>query len=71
MSTATQQVAYQKRLDRIAGEIHFNLDRYGKAGADTRTVCGRHAVAIVTQARTCRIIRFDTNGVVIALGKGE
>ena len=71
MKTTTQQAAYRERLDRIAGEIHLNLDRYGKAGADTSTICGRHAVAIVMRARTCRIIRFDTNGVVIALGKGE
>jgi hypothetical protein len=67
-STDSAQAAYAEKLNRIVSTIHRNLDQYGKAGAATSKVVERNAVAIVTEQRACHIIRFDTNGVVIAIG---
>lgn len=66
-STDTAQAAYTAKLNTIVALISRNLDRYGKAGAATKTVVERNAIAIVIEQRACDIIRFDTNGVLLSL----
>ena len=68
MAQSTAEIAYTEKLNRIVAGIHRNLDQYGKAGAATKTVVERNAVAIVMEQRACHVIRFDTNGVVISIG---